>query len=93
MKTQPTRAKLIKEGPQCDTWLWEHGKQIEISLPVIDELAICEIHVKPDGSIDDKPSLCIVMENQIGIFVATQITFESIWPAIEAAIKSKGALS
>jgi hypothetical protein len=81
--------EIVHDGPECDTWVWKAGHQIEIALPVVAQLGVLEIHVKPDGAVDDQPSLCLVMEAPSGLYVLTQISLESIWPAIEAAIKSK----
>lgn len=84
------KCTLIKEGEgTCDTYLWKEGVQIETDLPIISEIGIAEIHVKPDGAVDDKPSLLFLMQTGAGLYVVTQISFDTIWPAIEAAIRSR----
>jgi len=84
---------LVKDDPECPTFLWEREEQIVIQLPVIQEVHPIEIHVKPDGTTDEEPSLCFIFHVEAGMCVSAQISLEKIWPAIEAAIKSKGPLS
>jgi hypothetical protein len=92
MKASHNRT-VVSDHPECPTYLWKASSPIELYLPVVSEIRPVEIHVIPDGSIDNKPSFCLVLETQVGACVAAQIDFETLWPAIEAAIKSRGALS
>jgi hypothetical protein len=87
------KCKVVAETADCTTFLWKHEEPIEIYVPIVSEITPIEIHVKPDGALDGKPSLCVVMDTGSGFCVYAQLTLETIWPAIEAAIKCKGELS
>lgn len=84
----------VHEDSECPTYLWDKGEQVVIDCPIAAEISPIEIHVKPDGTNLEQPSLVFIMGSPCSpvTFVA-QISLSKIWPAIETAIKANGPLS
>lgn len=95
--TRPNCTPVALDGT-CPVFLWEKGKKVELDIPVVSDLLMVEIHVTPEGLTNEHPTFVFVMETDIStpdgrpIHVVTQISFKTLWPAIEAAIQSKGSL-
>lgn len=78
---------IINQTEDFATYIWERGKPLQLEMQIISELRPAEVHVIPDGSDNDKPTLIIVQETHVGMFVLAQIDFETLWPAMEACIR------
>lgn len=80
---------LVSKDPDCDIYLWKEGQSVTTTHPIITEIEPVEIHISPDGTENDQPALVFVFETDIGLHVAASISLETIWPAIETAIRAK----
>lgn len=63
--------------------VWPKGEQIDLmALNVVREMKPIECHIKPDGSVFEKPSLCFVLVDPFGRNFVAQISAEMLRPVI-----------
>lgn len=84
---------IIHQDDEVTTYRVEKGEQVHIDAPIAVELSLVAIHMKPDGTLSEQPSFVFEMKGPAPVMFVAQISLDKIWPAIEAAIKSKGPLS
>ena len=66
---------------------WPKGQQINLSehsAAYGGELFLAEMHVKEDGSLDDKPSIALVLKSSRGFVFTSQISAETFTKVVEA---------
>lgn len=65
----------------------DKGEPFPIIVSQMTELGINQAYIKPDGSLSDKPSFCLILRDLSGNCYWTQISLRTIKPMIDAAIK------
>lgn len=80
----------ITDDTECPTYLWEKAPVHITERTIVGELCPSSIHVIPKGSVNDDPSFLFVLDVPApGVGFIAQLSFEKLWPAMEAAIKLK----
>ena len=76
--------KLINPDDECPSYLWPEGKQIILEYPA-QQLRPVELHLKPDGDVNDEPSFAFVLKSAEGHAYYAQVSLSKMQAAIAEA--------
>lgn len=78
---------LVHDDPECLVYGWNPGEQMDLTgWGPLAYMSPREIHIKPDGDINDQPSFAFVGVDAYGVVCCFEISLAKLAPATAVAL-------
>lgn len=80
---------VVPSDPDFQVRLWPVGEQVDLRTlgPIANELRPTECHIKPDGDVENRPSLVFVMDSLHGSKMVAQISASMFKPVLKEILR------